>query len=686
MGREVTLWVSGRTARSRKRGTRVAKVAFMTAEERASERGAMVERQLAAREIHDARVLDAFRTVPREAFVPKELTEFAYEDSALPIAAEQTISQPFIVALTLQALELRGGERVLEIGTGSGYAAAVMSRIAAEVYTVERIPELAESARARLAVLGYTNVHVLCGDGTLGWPEHAPYEAIAVAAGGPEVPKALLEQLAPGGRLVIPVGGEETEQSLLRVTRERSGKLRRESLGAVRFVPLIGAQGWPERGHRGDSAVAHLIRETAEPIADLDDDKAFDALVERMADSRIVLLGEATHGTSEFYRARARISRALIERHGFAFVAVEADWPDAMRIDRYVTGGPRSRVPFTPFSRFPTWMWRNAEVDAFVGWLRERNLRRDPSERASFYGLDVYSLFASIAHVIDFLERVDPEAAKVARARYGLLTPWHRDPAAYGEAVLRGAFKSVEREVVAALRDLLEKRLDYARQDGEEFFDAAQNARVVAGAEAYYRTMYYGSAASWNLRDEHMFDTLLALLDHHGPDARAIVWEHNSHVGDARATEMSARGELNVGELCRERFGADAYAVGFGTDHGTVAAATDWGGPMEIKRVRPARADSYERLCHDSAVRAFALHLRAPRRRELRDELLDPRLERAIGVIYRPETERASHYFHATLPVQFDELVWFDETRAVTPLAAPARRGEDVPETYPFGL
>jgi protein-L-isoaspartate(D-aspartate) O-methyltransferase len=657
----------------------------MVTAERTHERESMVERQLAARGIGDARVLDAFRTVPREVFVPEELSEFAYEDSPLPIPGKQTISQPYIVALTLQALELRGGERVLEIGTGSGYAAAVMSRIAAEVYTVERIPELAESARARLAALGYTNVHVLCGDGTLGWPEHAPYEAIAVAAGGPEVPNALVEQLTPGGRLVIPVGGEETEQSLLRVTRESSGGLRRESLGAVRFVPLIGAQGWPERT-RGDSAVAHLIRETAEPIASLDDDKAFDALVERIGDARIVLLGEATHGTSEFYRARARISRVLIERHGFSFVAVEADWPDAMRIDRHVTGATRSRVQFTPFSRFPTWMWRNAEVDEFVAWLRERNLGCDESRRAGFYGLDLYSLFTSIAHVLDFLDRVDPAAARVARARYGMLTPWHRDPAAYGEAVLAGAYKSVESEVVVMLRELLERRMDYARRDGEEFFDAAQNARVVAGAEAYYRTMYYGSAASWNLRDEHMFQTLRALLDHHGPNARAIVWEHNSHIGNARATEMSARGELNVGELCREQFGSAAYAVGFGTDHGTVAAASHWGGPLEIKRVRPARAESYERLCHDSGVPAFALHLRDPRRRELRDELLDPRLERAIGVIYRPETERASHYFHAVLPIQFDDFVWFDETRAVTPLAAPARAGEDLPETYPFGL
>ena len=267
-----------------------------------------------------------------------------------------------------------------------------------------------------------------------------------------------------------------------------------------------------------------------------------------------------------------------------------------------------------------------------------------------------------------------------------MLTPWQKDPAAYGRAVLSGRYESAEAEVVASLRELLGRRLEYAARDGEAFFDAARNAHVVAGAEAYYRTMYYGSAASWNLRDSHMFETLDALLAHYGPGSRGIVWEHNSHVGNARATEMSARGELNIGELCRTKFEQTAYAVGFGTDHGTVAAASDWDGPMERMRVRPARHDSYERLCHDSEVPAFALHLRAPRRRELRDELVSPRLERAIGVIYRPETELASHYFQACLPAQFDEFVWFDETRAVEPLAIERRPAADLPDTYPFGL
>jgi protein-L-isoaspartate(D-aspartate) O-methyltransferase len=358
-----------------------------------------------------------------------------------------------------------------------------------------------------------------------------------------------------------------------------------------------------------------------------------------------------------------------------------------MRIDRYVTDGPRSTVDFTPFSRFPTWMWRNEEVGEFVAWLRARNLeQRERSQRAGFYGLDLYSMFTSISHVLEYLDGVDPDAARVARARYGMLTPWQQDPAAYGRAVLAGRYTNAEVAVVAMLRDMLERRLEYAEKDGERFFDAAQNAHVVANAESYYRAMYYGAATSWNLRDTHMFETLLALLRFHGPESRGIVWAHNSHVGNARATEMSVRGELNLGELCRTKFGERLHVIGFGTDHGTVAAASDWDEPMQRMRVRPSHPESYERLCHDSDVRAFILGLRDPRRRAVRDELMTPRLERAIGVVYRPDTELASHYFHASLPVQFDELIWFDETRAVQPLSVEGRPTPELPETYPFGV
>ncbi len=695
----------------------------MTELERARTR--MLEVHLAGRGITDPRLLAAFRGVPREEFVPSELAEFAYDDTPLPIGEGQTISQPYIVALSLEALGLQPGDRVLEVGTGSGYAAAILSRVVREVYTIERVPSLADSARRRLARLGFTNVVVANGDGTIGWPEKAPFDAIVVAAGGPKAPPALLAQLAVGGRLVVPVGADPSSQVLMRFTHEtgEAGPLYREvPLTDVRFVPLIGREGWAngatpgsrapqvslaqrapfategaERdvaapvsvappSPRGDASLVSLVREAAEPIDDIER-ASIDALLERIGDARVVLLGECTHGTSEFYRMRARITRELIARRGFQFVAVEADWPDAARVDDYVRGTRRrSRLEFTPFSRFPTWMWRNREIHDLVDWLRERNAgRRD--QRVGFHGLDLYSLFTSIAAVLAYLDDVDPGAARVARARYGLLTPWQRDPAAYGAAVLVGRYGSSEKAVVAMLSDTLARRLEYARKDGARFFDAAQNARLIADAEHYYRAMYYGAAEAWNLRDAHMFDTLQSLLAFHGPDSKGVIWEHNSHVGDATATEMASRGQRNIGEMCRALFGEQAYLVGFGTDHGTVAAASNWDEPMQRMRIVPSREGSYERVFHKTGVPAFALHLRAPRRTAVRDELASPLLERAIGVVYRPETELSSHYFYADLTRQFDEYVWFDETRAVRPLAEVVRApAVELPDTYPFGL
>lgn len=651
----------------------------------------MVSEQIAARGIVDEAVLAAMQAVPREMFVPESAAEFAYEDTPLPIEAGQTISQPYIVALMASALALTARDRVLEVGAGSGYAAAVLSRIAAQVYAIERHELLAGLAARRMRDLGYDNVHILHGDGTLGWPAHAPYDAIVVAAGGPSVPAALRTQLAIGGRLVIPVGTTPRLQQLVRVTRVGEKEYREENLGQVQFVPLIGVQGWDEpatsggRGRSGGGSVARLLRETVEPIDDIESAN-LDRLLNRIGDARVVLLGEATHGTSEFYRMRARITRELILHQGFCAVAVEADWPDAAQVDRYVRHlPPGQNRPEPAFRRFPTWMWRNQEVHRFVEWLRERNSGvRSSSRRVSFHGLDLYSLSASAAAVIGYLEQIDPEAAQVARRRYGCLTPWERNPAAYGRAALSDRYRSCENQVVAVLRDLLTRRLEYSLRDGERFFDAAQNARLVADAERYYRALYYGSVASWNLRDQHMFDTLESLLAFHGPDSRIVIWEHNSHIGDAAATEMGRRGEHNVGQLCRATHKQGAYLIGFGTDHGTVAAASEWDAPLEIKQVRPAHADSYERLCHDATVPAFLLSLRDPVREAVREELVPPRLERAIGVIYRPESELASHYFQASLPMQFDEYAWFDETAAVSALGRS--HGAGMPETYPFGL
>jgi erythromycin esterase-like protein len=443
---------------------------------------------------------------------------------------------------------------------------------------------------------------------------------------------------------------------------------------------------WPRRPAVSVHALSatELIRAAAEPLPE-PEDPAFGAMFDRFAGGRVVLLGEATHGTSEFYRARAQITRRLIERHGFNIVAVEADWPDAARIDRYVRHKAVHVGSGPAFRRFPQWMWRNVEVANFVDWLRAHNAALHPDTHAGFFGLDIYNMNASIAAVIEYLDRFDPEAAVAARERYGCLTPWQRDPATYGRAALTTGYARCERPVLLALRDLLDKQLEYEAQDRDSFLDAAQNARLIASAERYYRAMYYATAESWNLRDRHMFDTLNHLMDWRGKSAKAVVWAHNSHVGNAAATDMGrARAEINIGQLCRERFGDDAALIGFGTDRGTVAAADDWDGPMKVKTVRPAHPESYEYLCRDAGVQRFLLDLRKGRHEELRSVLMRARLARAIGVIYRPETELASHYFDSHLPEQFDGYVWFEETRAVKPLPAEPQPG--LPETYPFGL
>jgi protein-L-isoaspartate(D-aspartate) O-methyltransferase len=656
----------------------------------------MVKRQIFSRGVRDPLVLEAMRTVPREAFLPKSLEEFAYNDSPLPIDAAQTISQPYIVAFMIEALNLRGGERVLEIGAGSGYAAAVLSHIAKQVYTVERIAQLAEKAAAVLSDLHYDNVLVRHGDGTLGWSEFAPYDAIIVAAGGPTVPESLRQQLKIGGRLVIPIGKNQRSQELVRVIRDSEDRFSSEDIADVRFVPLIGEEGWISdepgvvrtkppvpRIATPSVNVAALVASACEPFPSIQDaDLA--PLLDRIGDSKIVLLGEASHGTSEFYQMRDRISRELIEKKGFDFVAIEGDWPDAARIDHYVRHFEYPASEWTAFARFPRWMWRNTEVRAFVDWLRQSNTDKTPFQRAAFYGLDLYSLYTSIGEVLRYLDRVDPETAKLARHRYGCLTPWQNDPAAYGHAALTRGYKTCEKDVILMLRDIHNKQNLYMASDGERYNDAAHNARLIANAERYYRIMYYGSRASWNLRDGHMFETLMSLLEFHGRDTKAIVWAHNSHIGNAGATEMSARGETNIGELCRKEFGDKLYSVGFGTHTGRVAAASDWGGSLERKFVQPSHSDSYERLFHDTKISRFFLPLRERDAPNVKSALMKPRLERAIGVIYRPETELASHYFQAVLPEQFDEYIWFDETSPVTPFETLELSG--LPDTYPFGL
>ncbi len=650
----------------------------------------MIDHQMVARGLRDQSVINAISAVQREEFISKDLVEFAYTDSPLPIAANQTISQPYIVALMTAALELKPDERVLEVGTGSGYAAAVLSKIAKEVYTIERHKILANTARRRLEELGYKNIQVLIGDGTLGWPEYAPFDAIVVTAGGPNVPEALKQQMAIGGRLVIPVGSALHAQKLIRIRRVGKNEYKEEDLGSVRFVPLIGAAGWEDEraikpaGKKTEENLQELVYKSSEHFASINHIN-LNNLLKRIGDCRLVLLGEASHGTAEFYEMRARITQELIEKKDFSIVAVEADWPDATYINHYIHGtAPDPLLESKPFSRFPTWMWANHSVHEFIRWLKKHNSVRPQSTKVNFYGLDLYSLYSSMEMVLSYLEKVDPETAEVARLRYGCLMPWANNPEIYGQLTVTKQYRECEKDVLVTLRDLLKKRLEYSFADGEKFFNATQNARLVANAERYYRTMYYAENNSWNQRDQHMFETLQAVLEHKDQEAKVIIWEHNSHIGDARATQMSARGELNIGQLVRQKYGDNAYLIGFGTDHGTVAAASEWGGPMEVKQIRPSNIDSYEHIFHEVRTDNFLLPLRKPLLEITRNKLSAERLERAIGVIYQPETELQSHYFYASLSHQFDEYIWFDETRAVEPLARGVTK--DVPDTYPFGL
>jgi erythromycin esterase-like protein/predicted phosphoribosyltransferase len=436
-----------------------------------------------------------------------------------------------------------------------------------------------------------------------------------------------------------------------------------------------------------------LVRRRAVPL--LGDPGEYDALIEGIGDARVVLLGEATHGTHEFYRERALITRRLIVEKDFAGVAVEGDWPDAYQVNRYVQaarGTGEAVDALRDFRRFPAWMWRNADVLDFVGWLRAYNEGRADDDRAGFYGLDLYSLRASMGAVLAYLDMVDPAAARQARHRYACFDHFGPDLQNYAYATALGAAASCERDVVTQLVDLHRNRLEYARRDGriarDDYFVAEQNARLVKNAEEYYRTMLLGRVSSWNLRDRHMADTLaavLAYLDRGRPGARLVVWAHNSHVGDARATEMGERGELNLGQLARERHGAGAVLVGFTTHTGTVTAASAWDGPAQRKRVRPSLAGSVEHLLHEAGLVRCLLPLRTDP--ELAGVLDAPRLERAIGVIYAPETERRSHYFHARVASQFDYLVHVDTTRAVEPLERTLgwEAGEPA-ETFPSGL
>jgi len=436
-----------------------------------------------------------------------------------------------------------------------------------------------------------------------------------------------------------------------------------------------------------------VVRNGAHVLRGAPDD--FAPILERTADARFVLIGEASHGTHEFYRVRAEITKRLIREQGFDAVAVEADWPDAYRVNRWVRGADEdadATEALGGFRRFPQWMWRNADVLDFIGWLRAWNDARPAEQRAGFYGLDLYSLHASMEAVLTYLRVVDPEAAARAAERYACFDRFGADPQDYGHAASALMTPPCEHEVVAQLVELRARAGDYAHRDGrvaaDDLFFAEQNARLVRNAEEYYRAMFAGRVSSWNLRDRHMAETLDALAGHlgrPGRPAKVVLWAHNSHLGDARATEMGDGGELNVGQLVRQRYGRQAVNVGFTTYDGSVTAAHDWDGAAQRMTVRPALEGSYEALFHRAGGTNLLLDLRAAT--DLGAVLAMPRLERAIGVIYRPRTERQSHYFYAALPEQFDMVLHYDRTRAVEPLERTgAWETGEMPETFPSAL
>jgi erythromycin esterase len=433
-------------------------------------------------------------------------------------------------------------------------------------------------------------------------------------------------------------------------------------------------------------ALTYGVRRIARPLQNEDD---LDPLIERVGDARYVLLGEASHGTSEFYTWRTQISKRLILEKGFSFIAVEGDWPDCYRVNRYVRGfdnsGESAEAVLHAFERWPTWMWANREVVELVRWMRLHNDRQHPERRVGFYGLDVYSLWDSMHAVVEYLERTDPELARAARRAYSCFDPYHDDPQDYARATAIVP-TSCEAEAVAVLRELRARAPEFEGDGRESYFNAEQNALIARNAELYYRTMVRGGPSSWNVRDTHMVETLERLTTHHDPHARAIVWEHNTHIGDARYTDMARHGMVNVGQLVRDRHDHEGVLlVGFGTHHGTVIAAEEWGAPMERMRVPDARAGSWEDVCNreneDDKLMIFSddPHGGVP-------GLEGPRDHRAIGVVYDPRNERWGNYVPSVLPRRYDAFLYIDETHAVDPLHMPVRVGEEPPETYPTGM
>ena len=639
-----------------------------------------IQTQLKNKGIKNQLLLDAFENIPTTFFLSKELYPYTFENTTMEDELVKVEPRIFAVAKMLENLKIKNGDKILAIGLDSVYVMAILSRICKEVYTVEENDAYAEWALEVLKNINITNVFIAFGDKNKGWKENEPFDAILITSEFEEVSTHLKKQLKIGGRLLVPIGPDWAHIIFEIIERVSETDFNVKKLKDNFFIPNpkilpeIRSEDFPEK---------EIVDEISTKAQTFKGIKEFpmDNLLERIGDAQLVLLGEASHGTSEFYLTRQEITKALIAKKGFNFVCAEADWSDAEKINSYIRN-QQTQKDWAPFMRFPQWMWKNKEVLSFVEWLKEFNLQNN--NKTGFYGLDLYGLENSIDLVINYLEGIDADLANLAKSRYSCITPYMTDPAAYGKMVVSHQLESCEKEVLKMLVDLLKNKNKL--NHSPEYFYAYQNANVVVDAERYYKAMYYGSAESWNLRDFHMFYTLKSLLSYFGPQTKAIVWAHNSHIGNALATEMYSRGEINIGHLCKEHFGDKSYHIGFGTHTGTVAAAHNWGNAMKVMKVNNSLQKSYENLCHKTQINSFALPLREQfAGKKLRKLLSTPKLERAIGVIYRPETERQSHYFQAVLPSQFDEYIFYDESNAVTPITLT----NVIPkllENHPFAL
>jgi len=641
----------------------------------AAARNRMVHEGLVRRGISDRRVLDAMATVPRERFLPAESAVSAYEDRPLPIGSGQTISQPYVVALALEAAAVQPTDRALEVGTGSGYAAAVLDELAAEVWTVERHGDLVVDASESLRATLHGGVHVRWGDGALGWPEAAPFDVVVVSAAGERIPAPLLDQLADGGRLVMPVGPADGHQELV-VVRRDGDRLDREELGPVQFVPLLPERATrPVRAHRHptggtaaadpDLSPAERLARACEPFSSITG-ADLSGLLQRVSGARVVLLGASTLGTSEFVQVGARITRALVDQLGCRTVVLDADWQDVAALDAWCAGiDPRPDEP-PPCAAFPSWRWRNQEFGALLAWLRRRATADDGSDPVRLVGLDIDAGDCVRAEVLDALDRSDPAAADALRRRYAADIPWA--DGLVGPPALSGRAAAAVDRVVAQAVEAARERLEHPFGPGEFLDPTALDDLVRSTPQSVVATVS-GGPNWWSERERRAARFLRSIVDRaEGP---VVVWSHATRVGDAAATNLDLGGGSSLGQACRSAFGDDAYLIGMGSGTGSVAAATSWGGHTEVLPLEPARAGSLEELLDASHLPAFLLDLRATRQHRVGAELGGRRPQRVVGPVVGPALTDRPAVLRGVLPQQFDEYVWIGATSAVVPVPVP---------------